>query len=75
MYTNDLVLCGELEKNLCEMVVCVSEIKRKRGLKVNVEKSKMMALGRGTMSICKLSVDEKRLKCGCRIEIFGIGVR
>ena len=43
-YVDDLVLCGESEKDLREMVGCFVEVCR-RGLKINAGKSKVMVLG------------------------------
>ena len=44
-YVDDLVLCGESEENLKVMVGHFVEVCRKRGLKVNANKSKVMVLG------------------------------
>ena len=41
---DDLVLCGELEENLRVMVGWCAEVCRRRGLKVNASKSKVMIL-------------------------------
>ena len=45
LYANDLVLCGESEEDLKVMVERFVEVCRRRGLKVNVDKSKVMVLG------------------------------
>ena len=45
MYADDLVLCGELEEDLRVMVGRFVELCRRRGLKVNADKSKGMVLG------------------------------
>ena len=45
LYADDLVLCGELEEVLRAMVRCFAEVCRRRGLKVNTGKSKVMVLG------------------------------
>ena len=44
MYADDLVLCGELEEDLRAMVGYFVEVCRRRGLKVNASKSKVMVL-------------------------------
>ena len=46
MHTDYLVLCGESEHNLKVMVEHFVEVCRRRVLKVNADKSKMMMLGR-----------------------------
>ena len=45
LYADDLVLCGELEEDLRAMVGCFVGVCRRRGLKVNAGKSKMMVFG------------------------------
>ena len=45
LYSDDLVLCGELEEDLRAMVGHFVEVCRRRGLKFNVCKNKMMVLG------------------------------
>ena len=44
LYADDLVLCGESEKDLRVMVGRFSEVCRRSGLKVNVGKSKVMVM-------------------------------
>ena len=44
MYTDGLVLCGDSEKDLRAMVGWFVEMCRKRGLKVNAGKSKVMVM-------------------------------
>ena len=44
LYADNLVLCGELEEDLRVMVGQFAEVCRRRGLKVNVDKSKVMVL-------------------------------
>ena len=46
MYADDLVLCGESEKDLRAMVGRFVEIHGRRGQKVNTGKSKMIVLNR-----------------------------
>ena len=44
LYAYDLVLCSELEEDLRVMVGQFVEVCRRRGLKVNAGKSKVMVL-------------------------------
>ena len=44
LYADDLVLCGESEEDLRVMVGQFAKVCRRRGLKVNAGKSKMMVL-------------------------------
>ena len=44
LYANDLVLCGELEEDLRTMVGHFVDVYRRRGLKVNAGKRKVMVL-------------------------------
>ena len=46
LYVNDLALCGESEEDLRVMVRRFTEVCRRRELKVNAGKSKMMVLNR-----------------------------
>ena len=47
LYAEDLVLCGESEKDLKVMVGLFLEVCTKSGPKVNVDKRKVMVLGAG----------------------------
>ena len=44
LYADDLVLCGESEEDLREIVGHFIEVHKRRGLKVNAGKSKVMLL-------------------------------
>ena len=44
LYANDLVLCGESEEAPVVMLGRFAEVCRRRGLKVNAGKTKVMAL-------------------------------
>ena len=44
MYVDDFVLCGESEEGLRVMVEGFAEVCRRRGLKVNAGKNKVMLL-------------------------------
>ena len=57
MYANDLVLCGEWEEDLRAMAGYFAEVCRRRGLKVNAGKSKMMVIGGEEGLQCKVFVD------------------
>ena len=45
LYADDSVLCGESEEDLREIVENFIEVFRRRGLKVNADKSNVMSLG------------------------------
>ena len=57
MYTGDLVFCGESEEDLREIVGRFTEVCRRRGLKVNVGKSKIMLLGGDERLECEVYVN------------------
>ena len=62
LYADDLVLCGESEEDLRAMVGLFVEVCRRRRLKVNVGKSKVMVL-RGEEGLeCEFSLDRIRLE-------------
>ena len=44
MYEDDLVLCGESDKGLRAMVGWFADVCRRRGLKVNAVKGKVIVL-------------------------------
>ena len=62
LYADDLVLCDELEENLRAMVGQFAEVCRRRGLKVNVGKSKVMVLNGKEGLKCEVYADEIHLK-------------
>ena len=62
LYADDLVLCDESEEDLKAMVGCFVEVCRRRGLKVNAGKSKLMVLGEEERLKCDVCVDEIRLE-------------
>ena len=57
LYADGLVLCGELEEDLKAMVGHFDEVCRRRGLKVNAGKSKVMVLGGEEGLECEVCVD------------------
>ena len=62
LYADDLVLCGESEEDLRAMVGRFVEMFRRRGLKVNRDKSKVMVLGGEEGLECEVCVDGIRLE-------------
>ena len=52
LYADDLVLCSKFEEDLMLMVRDFIEMFRKRGSKVNADKSKMMVLGGEEGLVC-----------------------
>ena len=44
LYADDLILCGESEEDLRVMAGRFAEVCRRRGLKINAGKSKVMVL-------------------------------
>ena len=59
---NDLVLYGESEEDLRAMVGLSAEVCRRRGMKVNAGKSKVMVLGGEKRLECEVCVDGIRLE-------------
>ena len=62
LHADDLVLCGDSEEDLKVMLSRFVEVCRRRGLKVNAGKSKMMVLGGEDGLECEIPVDWGRLK-------------
>ena len=62
LYADDMVLCGESEQALMVMVGRCIEVCRRRGLKVNAGKSKVMVLNGEEGLECEVSVDGVRLE-------------
>ena len=54
---DELVLCGESEEDLRAMVGRFAKVCRRRGLKVNAGKSKVMVLGGEEGSECEVCID------------------
>ena len=57
LYADDLVLCGESEKNLRVMVGQFAKVCRRRGLKVNAGKSKVIVMNGEEGLECEVHVD------------------
>ena len=62
LYADDLVLCVELEEDLRAIVEQFAEVCRKRGLKINAGKSKVMVLNGDEGFLCEVHVDFIRLE-------------
>ena len=61
-YADDLILCGESSEDLRVMVGRFAEVCRKRGLKVNVGKCKVMVLNGEDGLECEVHEDGIRLE-------------
>ena len=57
LYADDLVLCGESEKNLRVMVGQFAKVCRRRGLKVNAGNSKVIVMNGEEGLECEVHVD------------------
>ena len=62
LHADDLVLCGESEENLRAMVERFAEVYKRRSLKVNIGKSKVMVLGGEEGLECEVCEDGIRLE-------------
>ena len=62
LHANNMVLCGESEKDLGKMVGRFFEMGRRRGLKPNTFKSKVMVLSGEEGLECEVHVDVIRLE-------------
>ena len=78
LYGDDLVLCGESEEDLRAMVGRFAEVRRRKGLKVNAGKSKVMVQGGEEGLEYEVCVDDIRLEhvsefkyLGCVLEESG----
>ena len=72
LYADDFVTCGESEKDLRVMVGRIVELCRRRGLKVNANKSKVMVMNREEGLECEVHVDWGSFRTFIRIQIFGM---
>ena len=64
--------CGGLEENLKVMLGCFVEVCRRRGLKDNAGKSKVMLLGGEEGLVCEVIVNELRLEDVSKFKYSGI---
>ena len=71
LYADDLVMCGESEEELRLMVRCFVEKCRRRGLKVNADKSRVMVLGREEGLECEVYIDRIRLEQVLELKYMG----
>ena len=62
LYADYLILCGELEEDLRVMVKQFGEVYRRRGLKVNADKSKVVVLNGEEELECEVHVDGVHLE-------------
>ena len=62
LYADDLVLCVEPEEDLRAMVGRFAEVCKRRGLKINAVKSKVMVLNGEERLECEVHVDGIRLE-------------
>ena len=61
LYADDLVLCGESEESLSRLVEGFGRVCKRRGLKVNVDKSKVMVVSRENVQ-CRIMLDDEQLE-------------
>ena len=62
LYADDLVLCGESQEDLRTMVGRFVEVCRRRGVKVNAGKSKVIVLNGEESLECEVYIDGIRLQ-------------
>ena len=71
LYANDLILCGESEKDLRVMLARFVEVYRRRGLKANPGKSKAMVMNGEEGLECEVYVDGIRLEYVSEFKYLG----
>ena len=72
LYTYDLVLWGESEEDLRAMVERFADVCRRRGLKFNAGKSKVMVLNGEEGLDCEFHEDGTRLEHVSEFNIWGV---
>ena len=72
LYTDELVLCGESEENLRAMLGRFVEVCKKRGLKVNADKSKVMVMNGEKGLQCEVHVDGIVWSMSLNSNIWGV---
>ena len=72
LYVDDLVLCGESEEDLRVIVGPFAEVYRKRGLKVNAGKNKVILLNGEEELECEVRVDWIRLQHVSEFKYLGV---
>ena len=60
LYADDIVLCGETEEDLRAMVGWFIEVCKRRGLKVNAGRNKVMVMNGEERLECEVHVDGVR---------------
>ena len=60
LYADDLVLCGESEESLKKLIEGFGRVCKSRGLKVNVDKSKVMVVS-GENKQCRIILEDELL--------------
>src|SRR5678815_4169579 len=61
LYADDLVLCGESEESLKGLMERFDRVCKRRGLKVNVDKSKVMVVSEDSPQ-CEVMLDGEQLE-------------
>src|SRR5678816_4589043 len=61
LYADDLVLCGESEESLSGMVERFGRVCKRRGLKVNIDKSKVTVVSEDSPQ-CEVMLDGEQLE-------------
>ena len=74
LYADDLVLCSGSEKDPRPMVRRLTEVCRRRGLKVNASKSKLKVLNGEEGLEWEVCIDEMRLKRVSEFKYLGCGL-
>ena len=70
-YADNLILCGESEEELRVMVGWFAEVCRRRGLKFNAGKSKVMVLNGEEGLECEVHVDRIHLEHAPKVKYLG----
>ena len=72
LYADDLTLCGELEEDLRAKEVQFAGVCRRRGLKVNASKSKVMVLNEEEGFECEVHLDGIRFEHVSNLNIWHV---
>src|SRR5678815_2244244 len=71
LYADDLVLCGESEESLGGLVERFGRVCKRRGLKVNVDKSKVMVVSEDSPQ-CEVMLDGEQLEQVYEFKYLGL---
>ena len=71
LYADDVVLCGKSKKDLRAMVERFAEVCKRRGLKFNADKGKVMVLNGVEGLACEVHVDRIRLEHVSKFKYLG----